>query len=182
MRVRKALIVSCFAVLCAMGATLLAQDSDNFGGARPPGGGADGFGVTDGNDLWIPASQFVAEGSSVGHWPFILSGTDYNIGVNGHVYAYAPVPLPQGALVDGWDAIYYDNSATYNIQVEFFKVYGDITNAPTMDSLVLGNFASSGTPGFATHHDDSGHTIDFREPAPGSSVTRDQAVDGTGST
>jgi len=145
--------------------------------AQPSGGGADEFGTTDGIDLWIPASQFVAEGSAVGHWLTPLTGRDYYIGVNSPVFALAPVALPQGALVDGWDVFYYDNSATNNIQAELVKTYGDTTNAPTTAYLYLGNFVSSGTPGFATHHQDSGHTIDLREPAPGTSVTRAQAVD-----
>jgi len=145
--------------------------------AQPSGGGADEFGTTDGNDLWIPASQFVAEGSAVGHWLTGLPATDYYIGINSHVYALAPVALPQGALVDGWDVMYYDNSATNDIQVELVKTYGDTTNAPTIAFSYFGNFVSSGTPGYATHHQASGHTIDLREPAPATSVTRDQAVD-----
>jgi len=160
MRVRKAWIVSCFAVFCAISSTLAAQTSD----------GSDNFGTTDGIDLWIPASSFTGpagwiEGPAFGYF-YSTSEASY----------HAVVPLPQGALLDSWRAFFYDGSGTNNFTIGLVKWLDDTTANPTPGNQGFGVFTSSGTPGYNNHHQVENLTIDLREPSSGG-VTRAEAAD-----
>jgi S-layer homology domain len=138
----------------------------------------DEFGTKDGNDLWIPASQFTGENGA--SWIEGLSE-----GLFGYFYSaaagpasfHAHLPLPQGAYVDSWRAFYYDNSSANNFTIGFVKWYDDTTAAPVAGSTSIDNFVSSGTPGLTSHHQADGFTVDLREPLPGSLLTRNQAAD-----
>jgi len=147
------------------------------GSAQPVSPTIDEFGTQDGNDLWIPASQFTGEGGS---W---FEGL--GLGLSGYFYSLAAVPvsfhaylpLPQGAYIDSWRAFFYDNSSANNFTIGFVKWYDDITGAPIAGNASISNFVSSGTPGQTNHHQVEGFTIDLREPFPGTLITRNQAAD-----
>ena len=171
---RQALLAGSFLILMCLAAPASAQ---------PAPSALDEFGTQDGIDLWIPATQFTAVGLGVppGSWMccvegfhdgYYFSSSDTGIGFE------ALIALPQGALLDSWRAFYYDNSASGDFHIELDKYYDDITASPTrLRAVYLPTFDSSGTPGFANHHQTFGGTIDLREPYPGSDVTRSQAAD-----
>jgi len=159
MRVPKTWIVSCFAVLCAIGPSLAAQSPDGSGN----------FGTTDAIDLWIPASSFTGPGWIEGP----AFGYFYSVGFGSY---HALVSLPQGALLDSWRAFFYDNSASNNFTVGLVKWLDDSSNSPVQGNQGFGVFTSSGTPGFTNHHQVEGITIDLREPTSGG-VTRAEAAD-----
>jgi hypothetical protein len=130
----------------------------------------DEFGTQDGNDLWIPASQFTGEGG------WALFNTNGYFPSNLGSYFWAGLPLPQGAHLDSWRAFYYDNSATNEFNIDLLKWFDDTTGSPNPTEAVLSSFTSSGTPGFSNHHQVEDRTIDLREPS-GPGVTRSQAAD-----
>jgi S-layer homology domain len=148
------------------------------GWAQPVSSVTDGFGTQDGNDLWIPASQFTGEGADwfEGQAQGNL-GYFYSTAPTADVSFHAYLPLPQGAYVDSWRAFYYDNSAAKNFTVGFVKWYDDTTGAPVVDSTTISTHTSAGTPGLTSHNHAEGFTIDLREPRAGSLVTRSQAAD-----
>jgi len=129
------------------------------------------FGIQDGNDLWIPASQFTGTAG----W---VEGT---IGY-GYFYAtavstfHAGLPLPQGAYIDSWRAFYYDNSASDDFTVSFLKWFDDTTAAPTPGAVLIHEFTSTGSPGLTSYEQAEGFTIDLRQPLQ-PSVTRAAAAD-----
>jgi hypothetical protein len=155
-----------------MAAFLLYSCLASLAAAQPAAPAIDEFGTQDGIDLWIPASSFVGGNGGWENW----DSADYAGGVNIQLF-FAHVPLPQGAYIDSWRAFYYDNDPTYNVEVTLYKLYDDITATPTLLRATYGQFVSSGTPGYTNHHQVEGFTIDLREPAPGSGVTRAQAAD-----
>lgn len=132
----------------------------------------DEFGTQDGIDLWIPASQFLG---GEAHWGARVGFDYYRIADGGDAFR-GWVPLPQGAHVDGWRVFFYDDSPGNDIYIELEKVFDSITGAGEAVE-VFGNFTSSGTPGYSSHHVDESITIDLREPLPGSGLTRNQAAD-----
>jgi len=141
-----------------------------LGAAQPAGSAPDGFGTTDGNDLWIPASSFTGnaawvEGPVFGYFYATAAGA-----------FHAVLPLPQGAYLDSWTALYYDGSASDDISVGFSKWYDDTTASPAPGNAGLSGFTSSGSVGFASYEQTEGRTIDLREPS-GPSVTRAEAAD-----
>ena len=139
---------------------------------QPTAPAVDEFGTQDAIDLWIPASSFGGNGGSWSNWDF----QTYAGSLEGRLFM-SLVPLPQGAYVDSWRAFYDDDDPTYDITVTFYKLYDDTTATPTLQRVSYGQFTSNGTPGYTNHHQIEGLTIDLREPALGSGVTRAQAAD-----
>jgi len=160
MSVRKAFVAS-LTFLAVLSVVVAAQAQD----------GPDNFGVDDGIDLWIPAAAFNGRIPWANWDSAIYEGT-----ANGSIFL-APVSLPQGALLDSWRAFFVDTDPDYDITVKLFKVYDDTTATPTLQTVNYGTFTSTGTPGYTNHHQIEGLTVDLREPAPGTTVTRAQAAD-----
>jgi hypothetical protein len=130
----------------------------------------DEFGIQDGIDLWIPASQFRGDGTlaeSHDGYPGCISDPDCTL--------YALLPLPQGAFLDSWRAFFYDNSSS-SFYIRLSKIYDDTTADPIPGSVLMSEFTSSGTPGYTNHHQVENLTIDLREPS-GPGVTRMEAAD-----
>jgi hypothetical protein len=163
MRHGKAVIVASFLLLSFLTAPVSAQPAQTNPG---------NFGTEDGIDLWVPASQFLGSGAQWGH---DFANTDYYTSPGGAFYAY--VLLPQGAYLDSWRVFFYDNSPSEDISIVLRRVYDDITGTPNIGVQSFGAFISTGTPGYGSHNIAEGNTIDLREPAPGSGLTRGQAAD-----
>lgn len=133
----------------------------------------DEFGTQDGNDLWIPASEFHGNNDASVTMDYI---TGYEFTLEGAtVMAY--LPLPQGAYLDSWRVFYKDASPDFEIAVSLVKYYGDSTSSVPPSSVVMSSFESSGTPGYDTQNIDVGQTIDLREPPPGSGIFPAQSAD-----
>jgi len=141
--------------------------------AQPAAPDVDEFGTQDGIDLWIPAYEFTAGTASLKDADV---GYSYSTGTVATTFN-AVLRLPQGAYLDSWRAFYFDGSDSNDITVHLFKNYDDTTASPNPHGEILSTFFSSGTPGFANHHQVEDLTIDLREPYPGSGVTRMQAAD-----
>jgi hypothetical protein len=159
MRVRKAFVL-CLALLAVLSVPLAAQSGD----------GSEEFGTTDGIDLWIPASSFTGNGDWVEDIAFgYFQSTSL-------ASFHAVVPLPQGALLDSWTALYYDNSPANDFTIGLVKWLDDTTASPVQGNHSYGVFTSTGTPQFTNFQHVENLTIDLREPTSGS-VTRAQAAD-----
>jgi hypothetical protein len=142
-------------------------------GAQSAAPDVDGFGVQDGNDLWIPASEF--HGTNA---PLVVDGaTGYVNAIDDFTSLWAYVPLPQGAYLDSWRVFYKDFSPTRNLSIGLWKYYGDSTGSVPPTGVPLSFGGSNGTPGYATQNIDVGQTIDLREPPPGSGILPAQSAD-----
>lgn len=115
------------------------------------------FGTLDGIDHWIPASEFQPRSSGTGYG---YAGLGYIYRSSGTDFFWAPVNLPNGALVNGVRLYYYDNSAS-NITMWFTRYYGD--TSPSLEGI--GSFTSTGTPGNTSDYMTLNHTIDLRDPS-----------------
>jgi S-layer family protein len=140
-------------------------------GAQSAAPDVDEFGVQDGNDLWIPASEFQAN-----DFLQLDVATGYVSTAQGATLI-AHVPLPQGAYLDSWRIFYRDASPDLELAIALVKYYGDSTSSVPPSSVVLSSFESSGAPGYDTQSFNVGQTIDLREPPPGSGIFPAQSAD-----
>lgn len=117
------------------------------------------FGTQDGIDYWIGGPAFTPRSSSV------LPSHD---GSTGAVYfasgtspmVDAMVNLPNGALVSGMRAFYYDNDSAGDIRVWFTRYFA--TTSPSFSDIAM--LSSTGTPGWTDTWVDINHTIALRGP------------------
>lgn len=161
------LIVSFHAPLMAMDPNLNTSPGETFGNTQSENGGDSGlnsFGVQDGIDYWIPASQFQPLFDDVMQYQsqYYYART----GGTGNGRFAAHLNLPQGAMISGFRVLYSDDSSNNDIFVEIQKVYDDICT-PSSSWTSVGNFSSTGTPGQTSTFVTLGHTVDLRELSDG---------------
>ena len=118
------------------------------------------FGVDDGIDLWVPASEFQPlfddklTYDSV-HYYVRTAGTG-----NGRFAAY--IALPEGALINGYRPFYKDASGTANFSIEIQKVR-DTSDTPSPSYTTVSSFTSTGSPGLANEFVSFADTVTLRE-------------------
>jgi len=119
----------------------------------PPAGGEARFTPASPEPGWgttVETSYYVGPPAFHGAAPDVyvvddFSGSAYFSGT-GAAYAWAPINLPQGAAITGYDFYYYDANASQDLSVILWEV--DSTGG--YSGIGAGYLASSGSPGWGS--------------------------------